>query len=258
MNQPAAEIIDEVTAPVETNDVEPATPETSPEADEASPATDTSAPQKTGAEKRIGQLTRKYRQAERENEALRERFDALEKRVGPEPSPERPNADDFETASDYEDSLFQWRDDVKAHKEAVKPKDPQKVKPEGWDDFTDQVESLKTTYPDIEKLVFTDDYAFTEDMMTVVMDSERGAEIAYHLATNKSEASRIANLSPTGQAREIFKIEQSFSAQPTSNAPDPAGNIRPGGQADIDPDNMTADQWRAQREAEIRRRDGLE
>lgn len=252
MDTSAAEVIDETPAVVENNDAEPVTQETpqSPETDEASPATDTSAPQKTGAEKRIGQLTRKYRQAERENEALRERFDALEKRIGPEPEPDRPHADDFEAASDYEDALFQWRDDVKAHKETVKPKEPQENAPEGWDDFTDQVENLKKTHPDIEKLVFSDDYSCTKDMMTILMDSEKGAEIAYHLATNKDEARRIAALSPTAQARELFKIEQGSSI-PTSNAPDPANNLRPGGQSDKNPDDMTADEWRAWRESQL-------
>lgn len=234
----------------------PETPQ-SPDAVVDPNAVDTSAPQKTGAEKRIGQLTAKFRQSERERLELLERFEALESRVPPPEPPARPHADDYETASEYEDALFDWRDKAKDFKaESEKPAPQKESTPEGWEEFEDRIDSLKETIPDIGDKVFTDAYACTDDMMTVIMDSDRGPEVAYHLATNEAEANRIAKLSPVQQARELFTIEQNLPVQNASAAPEPAGYIKPGGAGEIDAEKMSADEWRIRREAEIAKRDG--
>ena len=255
MNTTAEEVTTDAPASVEPDVA--SSPETPQSQEAASPATDTGAPQKTGAEKRIGQLTAKFRQSERERLDLLARFEALENRVPPPEPPARPHADDFETASEYEDALFEWRDESKTFKaESEKPAPQKESTPEGWEEFEDRIDELKATIPDIGDKVFTDAYACTDDMMTILLDSERGPEVAYHLATNEAEANRIAKLSPVQQARELFTIEQSLPVQSGSAAPEPAGYIKPGGAGEIDAEKMSADEWRIRREAEIAKRDG--
>ena len=74
------------------------------------------APRNKGAERRIRQLTAKWRTAETENEALKQRLDAIEQRLGPD-TPARPQRHDFESDEEYEDALFDWRDAAKPAKQ---------------------------------------------------------------------------------------------------------------------------------------------
>jgi hypothetical protein len=247
MNEQAAEVVDDTTAVVEDAEV---TVEVTDVVTEA-PAEDTGAPaKKSRYERRIGQLTAKAAQAVRDNEVLRERLDALEKR-NPEPEPERPHADDFETASEYEDALFDWRDNVKEFKAPKETPAQPEISPE-MKSFEDKLEALN---PEAKELVFTDDYPCTDQMVDFYLESDKGAEIAFHIASNPEEADRIAKLSPVGQARELVTIEQNLAQTISSSAPPPGGHLRPGGKTDIDPDTLSADEWRVQREAEIAARE---
>lgn len=49
---------------------------------------------------------------------------------------------------------------------------------------------------------------------SLIVDSELGGEILYHLATHKEEINRISALAPIAQAREIFKLETTLSGSP--------------------------------------------
>jgi len=71
---------------------------------------------KKGAQRRIRQLTKKFRNAERETAAeraariaLEARLQALEERLGA-PEPVRPTRSEYDSDEDYEDALFDWRD----------------------------------------------------------------------------------------------------------------------------------------------------
>jgi hypothetical protein len=70
-----------------------------------------------------------------------------------------------------------------------------------------------------------------------VAESDKGAEVAFHLAQNPQEATRIARLSEAHQGIELARLEGKLSAAPqirkVSTAPDPArtvtGNPSPAG-----------------------------
>lgn len=49
---------------------------------------------------------------------------------------------------------------------------------------------------------------------SILVDSELGGEILYHLANHKDEIKRISALPPIAQAREIFKLETTLSGSP--------------------------------------------
>lgn len=251
---------DVVTQEAEAAAAEPEAGSNEQGAAESEKTPDAGAPGHRSAEKRIAQLTARYRQEQREKEELRSRLEALEARIGPEPEPSRPMPDDYETTEEYEDALLSWHDDRREHarkqeKSQSNPKEAPKP-PEGWETFEQQVAALARINPDAESVIFTDDYPCTDEMMQVIVESERGAELAYHLATNPADAGRIASLSPLKQARELTKIEARLpTTKPaTSRAPAPANPVTPGGSTDADPEKMTADEWRRYRNEQLARR----
>ena len=66
---------------------------------------------------------------------------------------------------------------------------------------------------------------------SIIVDSEMGGEILYHLATHHDEIRRISALGPIAQAREIFKLETTLSgtpAQETTEVPPPPKTIGTG------------------------------
>ena len=67
---------------------------------------------------------------------------------------------------------------------------------------------------------------------SLLVDSELGGEILYHLATHKDEIKRISVLPPIAQAREVFKLETTLSGSPvqteTEEVPPPPRSLGSG------------------------------
>jgi len=243
-----------------------ATPE-QPEGQES--ASETPAPDTEGAaghrsaERRIAQLTAKYRQEQREKQELVERLERLESRIGPEPGPTRPQPDDYETTEEYEDALFQWNDDRREHakkqearKKPEAPAIPEPIK-EKLPEFDKQVKALTAINQDATALIFSDDWPCTDEMMEIIVSSDRGAELAYKLAQNPAEADRIAHLTPLQQARELTRIEAGLPASQlpaTSKAPPPITPVKARGSSEVDPEKMSYADWKKHREEQLAKR----
>ena len=85
--------------------------------------------------------------------------------------------------------------------------------------------------------------------------SEKGPELLYALGKNPAESARIAALPPLQAAIELGKLETTLS-QPArktqTSAPEPVAPITGGsGSQTLDPERMTADEWRLWREKQI-------
>ena len=221
-------------------------------------------PNKVPAGKRIRQLTRKWRDSERENDALRQRLDALEKRLGPTPEPERPNRDDFVSDTEYEDALFDWRDNVKTSKSQDKEveAEPQQTGQYSAQVIADFESELDGISDDAALVVMEDDWPCNQGVTDYIMASDIRANLAYHLATNHDVAEKIANMSPILAARELSKLEDELrsssnvnnSAQTNVNVPPPLDTNTPSSVSMTDPDKTSTDQWVAQRRREMRER----
>jgi len=128
--------------------------------------------------------------------------------------------------------------------------------------YYEREDDARLRYPDFESVVYDKDLEITAPMYEVIVESEIGPEIAYHLGKNPGEAARIAALAPLAQAREIGKLEVKLSANPSakkvSSAPEP---IRPiSGSRNSVPSYSTSDprsikmdpsEWIEKRNAEI-------
>ena len=204
-------------------------------------------------ERRIGQLTRRYRQAERENTALQGRLDALEQRVGPVPEPERPKTDDFETPEEYEDALFEWRDATREHK--AQPA-PVPVVSDAVVRIESDLEGMLESHPDAIEAVMENEWPCNDSTYEFLTNSDKGAELAYYLAKNTAVAAQINALSPMLAARELVKVEAELSAPATNaNPPPPPGEpVTPSGSSTVtDPDKLSPQQWKVWREKQLSR-----
>lgn len=79
---------------------------------------------------------------------------------------------------------------------------------------------------------------------SLIVDSELGGEILYHLATHKDEIKRISDLAPIAQAREIFKLEITLSGSPAKEeveeVPPPPKTLGPGEVASLNAEDAAA------------------
>lgn len=196
-------------------------------------------------------LRRKLQESEQEKIALLDKLNSLEEKIEGviNPPAPRPSRVDFETEEDYEDSLFEWRDNRNQKPVVQEPvqQTPQPaldVAPEVLDNWEAQrYEVMPEKYEDFEdKLRSIPRESMTDPMTIAIMESNNAGEIAYFLGTNHAEAQRIANLSVAAQIREIDKLGDKF-IKPVTKAPAPITPPK-GGDAPIkDPKDMSMKEY---------------
>lgn len=142
-----------------------------------------------------------------------------------------PDPKDFKTPLEYADALAEHKANIKLAEREV-----QKQQQTAASTYNERAEAVREKYTDFDEVVH-DDLPISPFAAQVIMASEIGPELAYHLGKNPDEAARIFKLEPLQQAREIGRIEASLAANPTpvkkaSSAPDP---IKPVGSRSTNP-----------------------
>lgn len=83
--------------------------------------------------------------------------------------------------------------------------------------FDQRVDSLKaegaTMYPDFIPTVTAPGLPFTPEILSIVLESELGVELAYHLAKNPDELRRLASLPPRRLDRALDALEERLAAE---------------------------------------------
>jgi hypothetical protein len=77
--------------------------------------------------------------------------------------------------------------------------------------YGERVAKIREAKPDYDSVTTNPDLAITPAMAEVIMESDVGPEVAYHLGTNPAEAARIASLSEKLQAKELGRLEERLS-----------------------------------------------
>lgn len=174
------------------------------------------------AERRAAQLEEKLRQAPPKEEQSPKKPD---KPAADEVDPNAPNPDDYEFGeldSRYIGDLAEYRadkrfaelraDDDKKRRE----REQQDHQTEARAKFNDMVDKGSAKYEDFyEKVVEgseKDVWPLSQEIGELILSSDVGDEIAYHLATHPEEAERIYLAAPLEQARIFGKLEVKFSA----------------------------------------------
>ena len=209
-------------------------------------------PKKQTAQERINELTRIRREKEREAEYWKKV--ALEKKEAPpEPKaeaslPGRPKLEQFETSEQYEDALFEWRDNVREIKSIAQRQEREYES--ALKEFNERARKLRNEHEDFDEII--DSPVFSPAMWEAVLLSENGPQVAYHLgkSENWALAERIRNLPPSRQLYEMGKVETQLlvatQKKTVTSAPapiKPVGITGTGGEKD--PSKMTTEEWMA-------------
>jgi hypothetical protein len=192
-------------------------------------------------------LTRQA-ELEAENRVLR---DQVNKRtVAPEPT--APKQDDFGTFEEYLEAKAEWIAEKRVEAKLTEREQKQEQrKLEGEREtvvksWQQKVDAAVTKYADYgDALESVDHIEIPEQLQVAIMESDLGADLAYHLAKNPSELERITSLKPHAALMALGKIEDKLSQapaevkKPVSKAPAP---IKPlGGKSDASPGHSPAD-----------------
>lgn len=169
-----------------------------------------------GVQKRLDELTRQKHETARDRDYWRE---LAMRQNAPQPEPQRaqndvPQETDFADYDEYQAALIDYRVDQKLSERQQTQTAAQKAQ-----SFQDSVKAKAADNPDFATAVFDPDVPITPVMREVILDSDLGADVAYFLGTNLSEAQRIAALPPHRQAAELGKIETKLSTPSAPKTP---------------------------------------
>ena len=180
-------------------------------------------------EKRFSDLTKQREDARKEAQQERDARQKLEQRLAVLESPPKPNVpvvDDYEPqpsqfadAFEYAKALTDYGIDKRVEQmkreevEAKKAQEHQKV----IDAWGEKVQKAKTRLPDFDEMLSSaNNVMLHEDIHEAILESDVGAEIAYHLAENEELAKKISSMSPKAALRQIGKLEAQFEVKPES------------------------------------------
>lgn len=218
------------------------------------------------AQKRINELTRKRREAEREaeywkNKALKGEATPAEEMPPKEDELVKPKADDFDTYDEYYEALADYkaekkvRDILKKQEEKDKQKKTANETIEAIKQFKERAEKTAEKYEDFDEVITDEETPYNEAMKQAVFNSEIGPEIAYYLGKHKEEAMKIAKMPVLKSVMEMGKLEDrlfaSLKGKPKkpSNAPVPIKPIKGSGNTIAkDPNKMSMKEYRAFRQ----------
>ncbi len=175
-------------------------------------------------QERIDQVTAARRSAERRANAAEARAAELEKQLTPPPQhASLEEHDEYRMRKVFREEqvrqLRHERDDAAddAH-QAMRTK------------FQVKAEAVADRMPGLfEKFAENPDLKVSAVMADFVAESEKGAEVAFHLVQNPREAARIAQLPPLQQGIELARLEGKLSVAPqirkASTAPSPPPTV---------------------------------
>ena len=224
--------------PVEAEQV--ATPAATDEATE-SPADDTSKPEPKGVGKRIDELTRYRREAERDRDYWREmamRNPQPEQAAAPTPPPEpakMPALADFEyDEGKYQAALIEFTRAEARHEaeNVLRAERERQVAEQRAKTWVEKEAEFSKAKPDYREKVTDPSLPISKPMAQVIQQSEIGPDVAYYLAQNRDLAAQIAALPVEGAALALGRIEGRLLAQreatrPAAAAPKPAVSQAP-------------------------------
>lgn len=225
---------------------------------------DPNAKKLSGVSKRIDELTRRYREAERREERLLALLEGKPSDKQTQTNDAEPKESDFNSYGEYVRALARWefrqeqKQSQKANEETLTKKRQQEHIDGLRTTFETKADKLREKHEDFDDVCFGDHVTITEHMALAIMDSDLGPEINYYLGSNPTEALRIARLGPYAAAREIGKLEAKLSnpqpqAKKPSNAPEPINPVSPNSKSNDSPgDKDSINDWMKKRRTEVR------
>lgn len=227
-----------------------------------------------GVGKRIDELTRNWREAERREAAL---LEMLKTREQPKADPVPVQSEAIKTLADFEfdDAKYQayifetaQKRSVEAARRELEAERERRTKAQRDASFQVRSQEFAKTAEDYEDVTIRNvRLPITDAMAEVIKESEEGPALFYHLGKNPDVAAKIAQLPPIVAARELGKIEAKLAFErekakekPVSKAPQPAPKIEGGNPAftikpdSADSDALSDEDWTRLRNKQVSRR----
>ncbi|MGB0973047.1 MAG: hypothetical protein ACPGVG_19145, partial [Mycobacterium sp.] len=229
----------------------------------ASESGEDSPPRKpNGVQRRIGELTKRLREAE-------ERNAQLAAQQAPQPAPEQteqaPKPDDYDSYEDY--LKAEARHTVREEMRQAETEREQREQERETQAQIDKVEAewhtrtaaAVETYPDFEAVAMDPNLDISPAMADAIKLSENGADILYHLGKNPAEATSLYHLPPAQALLAIGRIgaglgapQQQARTQQRSTAPAPAEAGRTAAQTTNDlRDDLPMNEWLKRRRKQV-------
>lgn len=182
------------------------------------------------------------------------------------PASDEPKRDQFGTYEEFIEARATWKAEAAAEKKArsvldESRKSTEQARAKGEQDklsrqWNAQVDKARDEVEDFDEVCAESEAVVTAKMSEAILESDKGAFIAYYLAKNPGEAERISKLSPSKQVAAIVGLEDKVTkpAKQPSKAPEP---IQPVGQkAEVakDPNKMSDKEFAEWRKKQIAQR----
>lgn len=247
-NEPTESIVetDGVENPVNTDTVE--TEETNTEENNESNKTEEfekpwQKKKNTSVEKRIAKATYDKHESDRARKREADRADAAEKKLRELTEIKEPSPDDHETTEDYQDRRKEYDDqrveeikreavaDYTIKQEAQRQRDSREDVQEGYNRSREGAIKQYKDYENSEKeITGAVQYYENPSLMASIFESENKNAIVDYLGKNPTELNKIAQLSPTGAARQLGFIESKLVKAPAKRKTAPAPTSGAGGE----------------------------
>lgn len=182
------------------------------------------------------------------------------------PVSDEPKRDQFGSYEEFIEARATWRaekaaeakarsilDESRKSQEQERTKGEQEKLTRQWNA---QIEKARDDLEDFDEVCAESEAVVTPKMSEAILESDKGALIAYYLAKNSAEAERISKLTPSKQAAAIVALEDKVAkpAKQLSKAPEPIAPVGQKAEVAKDPSKMTDAEFAAWRKRQIAQR----
>lgn len=200
--------------------------------------------------------------AEQRAEALQREIDALKGTKSDGASAGEPKPEDFKTVGEYTRALVKYEAQQAGEKGRQNAESTRQQAQANAviGEFVKRQDAFKATTPDYEEVLSEADGEVPKIAQQYLVESEYGPQLAYHLAKNPDDLTRLRKLSPTRVIAELGKLETKFeksapavvaAAKDVSKAPAPIQPLEAKSTPVVkDPSQMNFQELRAHRRAQ--------
>lgn len=208
-----------------------------------------------GVQQRFDELTRARHEAEREAAYWK----SLASKPAQQDQPvQKPTRDAFQSDEEFIEAVADWKAEQRIQEAFSKREEAERQRREVEETqrrqmtYAERAEAAVKEIPDFYEVVSASDIPVSDAVRDVLIESDKGPELAYHLAKNPDVAEHLNTLSPLAAARELGRIEATLSKpavqpKPVTKAPAPIKPIGQGQAATKAPTEMSMDEYKAMR-----------
>lgn len=166
---------------------------------------------------RIDELTRKFREQERETSYWRNRAEEREREesaAADAKAAEKPTPDKFDTYDAYIEALTDWKTDQKVNAK-LSERDAKAAERAAVEKRTstwaERAAETAKELPDYHERMANSTVQIAPHVTEILLESEIGPRVGYHLDQNPELADKLNAMTPTAAAREIGRLEATLS-----------------------------------------------